>query len=349
MPGNEMSQGCLPQPGWSQKTHGSEPVGFNRLSQGGQSEPESRLPDEIGKLTRSHPLRERSLNPLVGNFRGSEQISSLVRERRVITLRQHFRRIVYATPEDPQTALDHAVSRWYEHSRYGVTMQAKINDMTSAFNDHGLALPSSFSMPFRSIERYGHSKTNASFTVSSDYDRPARAWRKSDAPLCKYPLDRAAMMSVACLIICRSAGHLRRTFHGRLHPIAFYRKYAERIKGSGLANTKAQADTDEAARARVEMARNRRSTGAERDRRHHDSRAAQSGNHPDATESESTRAFNDRGQPNKRHRGGLDGDGGAARSVLLLKQMMCPVQIIVGELDLPTPPSRRQAYGGADS
>lgn len=120
---------------------------------------------------------------------------------------------------------------------------------------------------------------------------------------------------------------------------AFYRKFAERVTGLVLADTRAQADTDEGKQARFEMAQIAYKQGA---------RAITDIMIPKLL---SPATIQTRPELVQRVRtmiegnqvSGIAGDLMAMAerpdSIPLLKRMTCPVQILVGELDLPTSPS----------
>ena len=193
-------------------------------------------------------------------------------------------------------------------------MQAKINGITLAYNDQGTGLPIIFLHAFplnRTMWAQQEEALSSQFRVITI---DLRGHGESDAPLWRYTLDQAAddVRGLLDYLSIPQAVFVGLSMGGYVL-FAFYRKYAERVKGLVLADTRAQADTDEGKQARFEMAQIAYQQGASADRRHHDSEIAESGNDPDATGASSTRALDDRGQPNQRHRGGLDGDGRAAR------------------------------------
>lgn len=219
-------------------------------------------------------------------------------------------------------------------------MQAKINDITLAFNDHGTGLPIIFLHAFplnRTMWAQQEEALSSRFRVITI---DLRGHGESDAPLWHYSLDRAAddVRGVLDYLSIPQAIFVGLSMGGYIL-FAFYRKYAERIKGLVLANTKAQADTDEAARARFEMAQIAYTQGV---------RAIADIMIPKLLSPATIRTRPElvqrvRSMIEGNQISGIAGDLMAMAerhdSVLLLKQMTCPVQIIVGELDLPTPPS----------
>ena len=120
---------------------------------------------------------------------------------------------------------------------------------------------------------------------------------------------------------------------------AFYRKYAARVKGLILADTRAQADTEEGKDGRFQMAQTAYKKGPPAIADIMIPKLLSSRDRPDETGSRPASASHDRGESNQRYRRRLDGDGRTTDSVPLLTQITCPTQIIVGELDQATPPS----------
>ena len=120
---------------------------------------------------------------------------------------------------------------------------------------------------------------------------------------------------------------------------AVYRKYAARVKGLILADTKAQADTVEGKNGRFHMAQIAYTQGPS---------AIAGLMIPKLLASQTIQTRPDlvqrvRAMIENTQISGIAGDLMAMAerpdSVLLLKQITCPAQIIVGELDQSTPPS----------
>jgi 3-oxoadipate enol-lactonase len=134
-------------------------------------------------------------------------------------------------------------------------MLAQVNNISLAFNDQGTGLPLVFLHAFplnRTMWADQEKSLSRQFRVITI---DLRGHGESDAPLWHYSLDQAAddihslldhlSIQQAVLIGLSMGGYIAFTF---------YRKYAERVKGLVLADTRAQADTDEGKRARFEMA-----------------------------------------------------------------------------------------------
>ena len=100
----------------------------------------------------------------------------------------------------------------------------------------------------------GGAREGALFTVPDHHDRPARVC-ESDAPLWRYTLEQSADDVNALLdqLAIQQALFVGLSMGGYIL-FAFYRKYANRVKGLILADTKAQADTAEGREVRFQMA-----------------------------------------------------------------------------------------------
>jgi 3-oxoadipate enol-lactonase len=167
-----------------------------------------------------------------------------------------------------------------------------------------------------------------------------RGHGESDAPLWHYSLDQAAddVRGLLDYLSIRQAVFVGLSMGGYIL-FAFYRKYAEYVNGLVLADTRAQADTDEGKQARFELAQIAYKQGA---------RAIADVMIPKLL---SPATIETRPELVQRVRtmiegnqvSGIAGDLMAMAerpdSITLLKQMTCPTQIIVGDLDFPTPPS----------
>ncbi|MBX3329716.1 MAG: alpha/beta fold hydrolase [Nitrospira sp.] len=219
-------------------------------------------------------------------------------------------------------------------------MQAQINGITLAFNDQGTGLPIIFLHAFplnRTMWAKQEEALSSQFRVITI---DLRGHGESDAPLRHYSLDQAADDVHGLLddLSIRQAVFVGLSMGGYIL-FAFYRKYADSVKGLVLADTKAQADTDEGKQARFEMAQIAYKQGA---------RAIADIMIPKLL---SPATIQTRPELVQRVRtmiegnqvSGIAGDlmamAGRPDSITLLKQMTCPTQIIVGDLDLPTPPS----------
>lgn len=219
-------------------------------------------------------------------------------------------------------------------------MQAKINGISIAYHDHGNGFPIVLLHAFP-LSRLMWAPQEAGLApqfriVTLDL----RGHGESDAPLQHYSLDQAAddVRGLLDYLSIRQAVLVGLSMGGYIL-FAFYRKYAERVKGLVLADTRAQADTDEGKQARFEMAQIAYTQGtiAIADRMLPKLLS------PATIQTRPELVQRVRAMIEGNHVSGIAGDLMAMAerpdSVPLLQQMTCPAQIIVGELDLPTPPS----------
>jgi 3-oxoadipate enol-lactonase len=219
-------------------------------------------------------------------------------------------------------------------------VQAQINSITLAFNDQGTGLPIIFLHAFplnRTMWAKQEEALSSQFRVITI---DLRGHGESDAPLWHYSLDQAAddVRGLLDYLSIRQAVFVGLSMGGYIL-FAFYRKYAEYVNGLVLADTRAQADTDEGKQARFELAQIAYKQGA---------RAIADVMIPKLL---SPATIETRPELVQRVRtmiegnqvSGIAGDLMAMAerpdSITLLKQMTCPTQIIVGDLDFPTPPS----------
>ncbi|NGZ11851.1 MAG: alpha/beta fold hydrolase, partial [Nitrospira sp. LK70] len=135
------------------------------------------------------------------------------------------------------------------------TVHTSINGITLAFNDQGTSLPLVFLHAFPLNRTMWADQEHALSSQFRVITIDLRGHGESDAPLWRYSLDQAAD-DVRALLDCLSiqqAVFVGLSMGGYIL-FAFYRKYAERVKGLVLADTRAQADTDEGKQARFELA-----------------------------------------------------------------------------------------------
>jgi 3-oxoadipate enol-lactonase len=219
-------------------------------------------------------------------------------------------------------------------------MQAKINGITLAFNDQGTGLPLVFLHAFplnRTMWVEQEKALSSQFRVITI---DLRGHGESDAPLWRYTLDQAADDVIGILdhLSIRQGVFVGLSMGGYIL-FALYRKYADRVKGLVLANTRAQADTVEGKEARFQMAQTVYKNGP----------AAIADimipkllspttiqTHPELVHRVRTMI---KGNQISGIAGDLMAMAERLDSIPLLKQMTCPAQVIVGELDLATPPS----------
>ncbi len=219
-------------------------------------------------------------------------------------------------------------------------MLAQINGITLAFNDQGTGPPLVFLHAFPLNRSMWAGQETALSTQFRVITIDLRGHGESDAPLWHYSLEQAAD-DVRGLLDHRSIRQaiLVGLSMGGYIALAFYRKHAERVKGLILADTRAQADTEDGKRARFEMAQLAYKQG------------------PSAIANLmipkllSPATIQTRPELVQRVRtmiegtqvSGIAGDLMAMAerpdSIPLLQQIGCPTHIIVGELDVPTPPA----------
>lgn len=220
------------------------------------------------------------------------------------------------------------------------TVQAKINGITLAFNDQGTGLPIIFLHAFplnRTMWAEQEAALSSQFRVIT---LDLRGHGESDAPLWHYTLDQAAEDVIGLLdhLSIRQAVFVGLSMGGYVL-FALYRKYAERVQGLVLADTRAQADTTEGKEARFQMAQTAY--------KHGPSAIAdimtQKLLSPATVQMKPELVRRVRRMIEGNQISGIAGDLMAMAerpdSVPLLKQITCPTQIIVGELDLSTPPA----------
>ena len=218
-------------------------------------------------------------------------------------------------------------------------MKTQVNGITLAYSDRGTGLPLVFLHAFplnRTMWRAQEEALSAEFRVITV---DLRGHGESDAPLWHYTLDQAADD------VCGLLDHLsiqQAVFAGLsmggYSLFAFYRKYVDRVKGLVLADTRAQADTQEGKDGRFQMAQIAYTKGP----------AAIADLmipkllSPATIHTKPDIVQNVRAMIESNQISGIAGDLMAMAerpdSVPLLPQIACPTQIIVGELDLATPP-----------
>ena len=134
-------------------------------------------------------------------------------------------------------------------------MQAQINGITLAYSDRGTGLPIVFLHAFplnRTMWAPQEDTLSSRFRVITV---DLRGHGESDAPLWRYTLDQSADDVRALLDhLSIQQAVLAGLSMGGYILFAFYRKYAHRVKGLILADTRAQADTAEGKEGRFQMA-----------------------------------------------------------------------------------------------
>lgn len=219
-------------------------------------------------------------------------------------------------------------------------MKTQVNGITLAYNDRGSGLPIVFLHAFplnRTMWAAQEAALSSQFrTITIDL----RGHGESDAPLWHYTLNQAA--DDVCVLL----DHLSipqalcvGLSMGGYVLFAFYRKYPERVKGLILADTKAQADTAEGKEGRFQMAQIAYKKGSVAIADIMIPKLLS----PATIQSKPEIVQKVRAMIEGNQISGIAGDLMAMAerpdSIPLLKQISCPTQIIVGELDLATPPS----------
>jgi 3-oxoadipate enol-lactonase len=221
----------------------------------------------------------------------------------------------------------------------GARMNIRVNGVTLAYGDRGTGLPIVFLHAFplnRTMWEAQEESLSSQFRVIAV---DLRGHGESDASLWRYTLDQTADDVCGLLdhLAIRQAVFVGLSMGGYVL-FAFYRRHADRVKGLVLADTRAQADTPEGKSGRFQMAQIAYKNG------------------PPAIADImipkllSPATIQTRPEIVQRVRmmiesnqvSGIAGDLMAMAerpdSIPLLKQISCPTQIIVGELDQATPP-----------
>jgi pimeloyl-ACP methyl ester carboxylesterase len=219
-------------------------------------------------------------------------------------------------------------------------MKTQVNGITLAYTDKGTGFPLVFLHAFP-LNRTMWAPQEAGLSPQFRVVAPdLRGHGESDAPLWHYSLDQAAddVRGLLDHLAIRQAVFVGLSMGGYIL-FAFYRKYADRVKGLVLADTRAQADTAEGREGRFQLAQSAYKKGPT---------AVADVMLPKLLSPDTIRTNPDlvrkvRAMIEGNQISGIAGDLMAMAerpdSVPLLKQIACPVQIIVGELDVATPPA----------
>lgn len=219
-------------------------------------------------------------------------------------------------------------------------MQTQVNGITIAYSDRGTGLPIVFLHAFplnRSMWARQEATLSSQFRVITI---DLRGHGESDAPLWRYTLEQSADDVCALLnqLSIQQAIFTGLSMGGYIL-FAFYRKYAVRVKGLILADTKAQADTAEGKDGRFQMAQTAYKKGPSAIADIMLPKLLS----PATIQTNPDLARQVRAMIEGNQISGIAGDLMAMAerpdSIPLLKQITCPTQIIVGELDQATPPS----------
>ncbi|HKP00594.1 MAG TPA: alpha/beta fold hydrolase [Nitrospiraceae bacterium] len=220
------------------------------------------------------------------------------------------------------------------------SLYADINGLTLAYSDQGTGLPLVFLHAFPLNRTMWAQQEEALSARCRIITLDLRGHGESDAPLWHYTLDQSADDVRALLdhLGIRQALFVGLSMGGYIL-FAFYRKYAVRVKGMILADTRAQADTEEGRDGRFQMAQTAYTKGPS---------AIADIMIPKLLSPATIQTRPEIVQKVRRmiegnQISGIAGDLMAMAerpdSVPLLLQITCPTQIIVGELDQTTPSS----------
>ena len=226
-------------------------------------------------------------------------------------------------------------------------MQAKINGITIAYSDQGTGLPIVFLHAFPLNRTMWATQEKALSSQFRIITIDLRGHGESDAPLWLYTLEQSADDVNALLdqLAIQQALFVGLSMGGYIL-FAFYRKYAARVKGLILADTRAQADTAEEKDGRFQMAQTAYKKGPS---------AIADIMIPKLISPATIQTKQDlvqqvRAMIEGNQISGITGNLMAmaerSDSVPLLSQITCPTQIIVGELDQATPPSDAKLMAG---
>jgi pimeloyl-ACP methyl ester carboxylesterase len=225
-------------------------------------------------------------------------------------------------------------------------MLAQINGITLAFNDQGTGLPLVFLHAFPLNRSMWTDQETALSTQFRVITIDLRGHGESDAPLWHYSLDQAAddVHGLLDHLSIRQAVLIGLSMGGYI-ALAFYRKYADRVKGLVLADTRAQADAEDGKRARFEMAQLAYTQGAGAIAEIMIPKLLS----PATIQTRPELVQRVRTMIEGNQVSGIAGDLMAMAerpdSIPLLQQISCPTHIIVGELDVPTPPADARLMG----
>ena len=220
------------------------------------------------------------------------------------------------------------------------TVQAHVNGITITYNDRGTGLPLVFLHAFPLNRSMWAQQEDALFSQFRIITIDLRGHGESDAPLWRYTLEQSADDVCALLdrLSIQQAIFTGLSMGGYIL-FAFYRKYATRVKGLILADTKGQADTAEGKEGRFQMAQTAYKKGPSAIADIMLPKLLS----PATIQTNPDLAQQVRAMIEGNQISGIVGDLMAMAerpdSIPLLKQITCPTQIIVGELDQATPPS----------
>lgn len=219
-------------------------------------------------------------------------------------------------------------------------MDAQINGLTLAYTDEGKGMPVVFVHGFPLNRNMWAPQVQALSRQHRVITVDLRGHGESDAPLWRYTMEQFAddLTGVLDHLSIQQAVMAGLSMGGYIL-FAFYRKYANRVNALILSDTRAQPDTDEGRAGRFNMAQSAYTQGSGAIADVMLSKLLC----PASLHTRPELVQQVRGMITAMTLGGMAGDlmGMADRpdSVPLLSTIACPTLIIVGELDLATPPS----------
>ena len=134
-------------------------------------------------------------------------------------------------------------------------MHTELNNITIGYSDQGTGLPIVFLHAFPLNRTMWTTQGNALSSQFRIVTIDLRGHGESDAPLWRYTLEQSAddVRALLDYLAIRQALFVGLSMGGYIL-FAFYRKYTARVKGLILADTKAQADTEEGKNGRFQLA-----------------------------------------------------------------------------------------------
>jgi len=226
-------------------------------------------------------------------------------------------------------------------------MKAQINGISLAYTDKGAGLPVVFLHAFPLNRTMWDAQEEALASRHRVITIDLRGHGESDAPLWHYTLEQAAddVRTLLDHLSVPQAAFVGLSMGGYIL-FTFYRKFADRVKGLILADTRAQADTPEGRTGRFQMAQVAYTQGPAAVADLMIPRLLS----PGTIQAKPTLVQNVRSMIEGNQISGIAGDLMAMAerpdSTPLLRQITCPAQIIVGELDVATPPADSQLMAG---
>ena len=219
-------------------------------------------------------------------------------------------------------------------------MHTQVNGIIIAYSDRGTGPPIVFLHAFPLNRTMWAQQVEALSSRFRVITIDLRGHGESDAPLWRYTLEQSADDVNALLdhLAIEQALFVGLSMGGYIL-FAFYRKYTARVRGLILADTRAQADTIEGIEGRFQMAQiaHKRGPAAIADIMIPKLLC------PATIQTRPGLVQQVRAMIENNQISGIAGDLMAmaerSDSIPLLKQITCPTQIIVGELDQATPPS----------